>query len=270
LLPAISAHHDLLAQLLQDLPAPQVRQSLAAAAGGAAMLEGWLAFLLDDRRGARARWAYADVLAQEIGDMQLHAHVLIARSSLASSLPHGGGESQMAVSLLDEAQRCAGTSPPLQAWLLARRAEEHAAMGRSRESVRDITAAERWLRDDEHDGQCLPGPGSELDLSGFKGNCTLLLGRDREAADVLARAANAAAPARTTLRAVLLNDLGAALARLGEVDDACAAFMESLDLVDETGAAVHAQRVAGAAKHLGDRRDVPAVALLDERLRQLA
>lgn len=49
------------------------------------------------------------------------------------------------------------------------------------------------------------------------------------------------------MRAVLLNDLGAALARLAEVDAACAAFMQSLDLADQTGAVVHAQRGAGAA-----------------------
>ncbi len=44
-----------------------------------------------------------------------------------------------------------------------------------------------------------------------------------------------------------------ALARLDEVDVACAAFMESLDFADETGAAVHAQRVAGAALDEGLR-----------------
>ncbi len=96
-----------------------------------------------------------------------------------------------------------------------------------------------------------------------------MLGRDREAVEVLSRAAGDAAPDRATLRAVLLNDLGAALARLAEVEAACAAFMESLDLADETGATVHAQRVAGAARHLERRRSSPVVAALDERLRHL-
>jgi hypothetical protein len=93
-----------------------------------------------------------------------------------------------------------------------------------------------------------------------------MLGRDREAAEVLAQAAEDATPDRATLRAVLLNDLGAALARLAEVDAACAAFMKSLDLADETGAAVHAQRVAGAARHLEKWRDAPSVLTLQERL----
>jgi hypothetical protein len=79
---------------------------------------------------------------------------------------------------------------------------------------------------------------------------------------VLARSADDAAPNRATLRAVLLNDVGAAIARLAEVDAGCAAFMKSLDLADETGAAVHVQRVAGAARHLERRSGFPAVAAL--------
>ncbi|HZV48627.1 MAG TPA: hypothetical protein VFD49_02525 [Candidatus Dormibacteraeota bacterium] len=247
-------------------------------AGKAAMLDGWLAFLVDDRRTARSRWGFADDLAREIGDERLRAHVLIARSSLVSSLSHGGrgGESWLTIALLDEAERAAGADAQHRTWLLARRAEEHAAthhgVGRARAELsckRDLAAAERSLATNHSETRCLPGPRSALDLAGFRGNCTLMLGRDREAVEVLSRAAGDAAPDRATLRAVLLNDLGAALARLAEVEAACAAFMESLDLADETGATVHAQRVAGAARHLERRRSSPVVAALDERLRHL-
>jgi hypothetical protein len=64
--------------------------------------------------------------------------------------------------------------------------------------------------------------------------------------------------------------MGAALARLGEVEAACAAFEESVELAAETGAAVHIQRVAGAAQALGRCRDMAAVQRLHARLLQLA
>jgi hypothetical protein len=275
LLPATTAHLDLLRRLLDAAPAP-LRRELGSVAGETAMLDGWLAFLLDDRRTARSRWGFADDLAREIADSHLHAHVLIARSSLAS---HGGqwGETGLAVGLLEEAEVAVGPDRPHRTWLLARRAEEHAAnhhqVGRAEAQLaceRDLAAAEESLLVNDAEVRCLPGPRSALDLAGFRGNCALMLGRDREAAEVLARAAEDATPDRATLRAVLLNDLGAALARLAEIDAACAAFMQSLDLADETGAAVHAQRVAGAARHLDPWRNSPMVAALEERLRQMA
>lgn len=77
-------------------------------------------------------------------------------------------------------------------------------------------------------------------------------------------------PRRTTFRAVLLNDLGAALARLGEVDAACTAFEESVALAAETGAAVHLQRVAGAAHLLRRWSTLASVRRLHERIQQLA
>ncbi len=274
--PVVAAHHDLMKRLLVNSSPGPHRPQLAAALGQAAMLDGWLSFLLDDRHTARDRWVYAEQLAEEFGDGQLRAHVLIARSSLVSSLPQGGrsGESAVAITLLDEAERLVGESAPLRAWLLARRAEEHAAGGRrssaaARACARDLATAERLLTGKGASG-CLPGPKTELDWNGFRGNCALMLGRDDEAVQVL-RASLAAAPLdRATLRAVLLNDYGAALARLGQVDEACAAFTESLGLADETGAAVHAQRVAGGARHLERWRQAPVVAELLDRLARLA
>jgi hypothetical protein len=127
--PIVAAHHDLMRRLLANTPTQSLRQLLAGALGEAAMLDGWLSFLLDDRRTARSRWALADDLAHEFANDPLHAHVLIARSSLASTLPQGGrtGESTVAITLLDEAEHHVGGSAALRAWLLARRAEEHAA-----------------------------------------------------------------------------------------------------------------------------------------------
>jgi hypothetical protein len=86
LLPATSGHLDLLRRLMDAAPL-HLRSELGSIAGETAMLDGWLAFLLDDRRTAPSRWGFADDLARDIGDSHLHGHVLIARSSIAS---HGG------------------------------------------------------------------------------------------------------------------------------------------------------------------------------------
>ncbi len=88
LLPATGAHLDLVCRLLEAAPL-HLRRDLGLVAGEAAMLDGWLAFLV-------------------------------------SSLPHGGrgGESWLAIALLDEAERAAGADAQHRTWLLARRAEE--------------------------------------------------------------------------------------------------------------------------------------------------
>jgi hypothetical protein len=139
----------------------------------------------------------------------------------------------------------------------------------ARACARDLAAAERLLKG--NDGtSCLPGPKTELDWNGFRGNCALMLGRDDEAVAVLKASIAAAPPDRATLRAVLLNDLGTALAQLGQVDEACAAFTESLELADETGAAVHAQRVAGGARTLERWPRSRSVVELLDRLASLA
>ncbi|HZV52084.1 MAG TPA: hypothetical protein VFD49_20255 [Candidatus Dormibacteraeota bacterium] len=101
----------------------------------------------------------------------------LPRSSLVSSLSHGGrgGESWLAIALLDEAERAAGADAQHRTWLLARRAEEHAAthhgVGRARAELsckRDLAAAERSLATNHGETRCLPGPRSALDLAGFR------------------------------------------------------------------------------------------------------
>jgi len=90
LLPAAAGHHYRLVKLLTDAPPPEYRRQLSAIVGETAMLCGWLAFLLEDGRGARSYWASAHELAGDYADEALEAQVLIARSLLCSSMPHGG------------------------------------------------------------------------------------------------------------------------------------------------------------------------------------
>jgi tetratricopeptide (TPR) repeat protein len=274
LLPVMDGHHRLLCGLLTGAADSRLRRDLAATLGETAMMLGWLCFLVEDRRQAQAHWESAGELAAEHGDQALGAHVLIARSQLISCLPHGGrgGDPALAIALLDRAEERSRRQPGLRAWALARRAEEHAAAGDAEASARDLAEAERELGRVE--GRLvLPGPRTAVDLAGFRGNCAALLGSDRraaqEAAEVLKRAVAEAPPERTTFRAVLLNDLGSALAQLGEVEAACAAFEESVELALQTGAAVHVQRVAGASRGLARWRTAASVQRLHARLLHL-
>lgn len=101
LLPAVTGHHHWLLKLLTDAPPPEYRRQLSAILGETAMLCGWLAFLLEDGRGARSYWAFAHELAGEYANEALEAQVLIARSLLCSSMPHGGrgGDPGLALAL---------------------------------------------------------------------------------------------------------------------------------------------------------------------------
>lgn len=271
----VHSHYLRLRGLLSVTSPPALRQPLGSITGETAMLLGWLAFLLEDWHDARRLWGEAQGLAEEFDEDELLAHVLIARSSLVSCLPHGGrgGSPSLSISLLNDAEVRVRASPSRRIWLLSRRAEEHAAAGDRRASAQDLIEAERSLDGLTEVDVLVPGPRNSLDLAGFRGNCALLLGRKRdclEAVDVLREAITRAPADRATLRSVLLSDLGVALAQLGEADLACDAFEQALDLAEETGATVHAQRVTGAVRCLGQTRDCKALRQLNERLRLLA
>ena len=268
LLPFARGYYGWLAKLL-DVQGPQpLRHEVASIVGQTAMLVGWLLFLAEDRGEARSYWTTAHDLSREFADELLYAHVLVARSSLCSSLPHGGrdGDSSISIPMLNAAESRARTVPVFRAWALSRRGEEHAAAGDALASERDQADAERCLAMAVQADIILLGPRTDVDLAGYRGNCAVLLGRDHIAAELLRGAVDLAPRERATLRAVLLNDLGAALARLNELEQACLAFRQSLDLAAETGAAVHVQRVAGAVQRFCACQESGTLSELRERL----
>ncbi|MDQ6949714.1 MAG: hypothetical protein M3256_26585, partial [Actinomycetota bacterium] len=268
LLPFARGYYGWLVKLL-DVEGPQpLRHEVASIVGQTAMLVGWLLFLAEDRGEARSYWTAAHDLSREFTDELLYAHVLVARSSLSSSLPHGGrdGDSSVTIPLLNAAEARGRTVPIFRAWALSRRAEEHAAAGDAFASERDQADAQHSLAVAIEADVILLGPRTDVDLAGYRGNCAVLLGRDDLAAELLRGAVDAAPRTRATLRAVLLNDLGAALARLNELELACVAFRQSLDLAAETGAAVHVQRVAGAVQRFCACQESGTLSELRERL----
>lgn len=118
------------------------------------------------------------------------------------------------MTLLNRASHRAGptSSPYLRAYVLARRAEEHAAAGRARQAYNDIDSADRAVQEARELDDGFFCDWSPARLAGYRGNCAVLLGRPAEAANVL-EAALAETPANLVpQRAGVLADLGAAYA----------------------------------------------------------
>jgi transcriptional regulator with XRE-family HTH domain len=138
------AHLNQLLSLESTSLSPSMRQQLDRIIGETAALAGWVAFRSNgDLVTAHAQLALGRQHAREAGDDILLAQLLAATSSLHSSLdlPRGGEDqrSPLAVSLLQAAQRKAGTGPrPVHGWIAVRLAMEQALHGETRRPVRHL------------------------------------------------------------------------------------------------------------------------------------
>jgi transcriptional regulator with XRE-family HTH domain len=264
LLPAVHAQLGVLGRLL-----PAGRQ-LHAMASDVATLAGYLAFEAEDRGRASAYWGLARRLASDVGG-ETECRALIAASVLHSTVSDGGAPapSGAALALLDAAEARTGrrASRLLRGWRLARRAEEHAAMGHGHAADADMAAADASLREPDACCDAIIGPRDASQLDGFRGSVAVLLGRYSEAASVLRRSLDTMPDGMVAWRSVVSADMGAALAGMGEAEGAAAALSSALDLAAEAGAPEHARRVRGVRqRHLARYSDVAAVRQLDERL----
>lgn len=264
LLPAVHAHLGTLGSLA---PAGPRSQAIAA---DVASLAGYLAFQLEDRGRASSYWTLARRLARDVGG-ETESRALIGASALHSTISDGGVQtpSRTALALLDAAEASAGprASRLLRAWVLARRAEEHAALGDGHAADGDLAAADACLREPEPCADAIIGPRESSQLAGFQGSCAVLLGRYGEAARVLRASLDTMPAGMVAWRSVVSADLGAALAGMNEVEAAAEALSGALDLAAEAGAPEHERRVLGVRqRHLARYADTPSVRELDERL----
>jgi transcriptional regulator with XRE-family HTH domain len=248
-------------------------RQLQSLAGETAALAGLLAFRLGNRDDARASFGLASELALAAGDQQLHAHALTGLHALYSSVPVGGrgGHTAAALAVLDEAERAAGSEadPLLRTWIRASRAEEHAVLGDSTASHRDLDAAERSLSAAEPRSTGFFSHWDPFRLAGFRGNCELILGLSREAAATLEETLRNTPPSLLGPYACVCADLAAAWALEGEVERACSLLQRGLVVASQAGAGPDGiDRIAGI-RHRHLHVDSPAVGDLDEVL-QLA
>jgi transcriptional regulator with XRE-family HTH domain len=264
LLSAVHAHLGTLGRL-----APVGGRAVGMAAD-VATLAGYMAEQTEDRGRAIGYWTLARQLASDVGG-ETEARVLIATSGLQSVTRVSGAQtpSRASLALLDAAHASIGPdgSRLLLAWLTARRAEEHAALGDERLADADLSAAEGYLHEPGPQQWSTFGPGSVPELDNFRGNCTALLGRYEDAARVLRASLDTMPADLVAWRAVVSADLGAALAGMGEVEEAVRLLLAALDLTIEAGTPVHVRRIRGVRqRHLSRFADVTAVRHLDERL----
>jgi hypothetical protein len=155
----------------------------------------------------------------------------------------------------------------MRSWLCARLAEEHAVRGEAAASEYELERANAALGSVSSRGEgvfvCCDPPW----LSGFAGNCALLLGRPADASRILEETRTAEL-SLTSQRSAVLTDLSVAYAQQGEIEHACELMAEAVDLAAEAGLAELVGRGLRARRdHLGAWTSSPPVQQLDEKLR---
>lgn len=123
---SLKAHYYALRELISKTSNESLRRRLITAAGETQALTGWTLFDLQHPRDAVRLYKEALETAEDAGDNALAACVLGYWSYLLSAQ----GDSKGAVKMLEiSSRRIRGTAAATQAWIIARRAEEQAAMG---------------------------------------------------------------------------------------------------------------------------------------------
>lgn len=276
LLPAVTGHLVAVQRQLDVSQPESAGRRLRIIAGEAGALAGWLAYLLDSNQAAAGHYATAEALATEAGDGQLRAYVLTLRSWLYSSVSrqHPAESALTAITLLNEAVTTAGATAHqnFRAWMLARRAQQHA-------SAREGPAA---LADLETIGAVLGGPAAHTDgflarwnpesrVPSSRGKVALFLGQS-DAVPILEAALARTDPLLAAQRAALKNDLAAAYVRTGEpdIEHACAILGDSIGLAEQAGANACIQHARDVRRLLEPWHTAQAVQQLDEQLHELA
>ncbi len=274
LLPQIELHLASLSRRIADeSPSDTLHRRLLSVAGGSAALAAWICFMLERRREARDHLDMAEPLAREAGDSDTLCLILMLRADLLSAVPSGGvdGFPVLAQRHLDHALSLVSEQTPLaiRAPLLLRSAEESAFVGQEARALEclDRAAALADSSGDKHH-YLRPTWGRAPDvqrvIASFRGSVLQMIGRTREAIEVLSSSPTSRFPAD---RPPMLADLAAAHARQGDLDHTCELLNGAIDLVEEHDLPVAARRIAGVRRrHLAPWEQEPSVIKLDERI----
>lgn len=270
LLPFVRRHFEALDELRQQSGAAPIARRTQGLTADAAALVGWELWLTGDRAAAEVHYAIAHDLAEAAGQDEVTGFVLVARSFIYSRLFGASGEHpELPARLLEKAVAVSERtpSPHLRAFALVRRAEERAAAGDPAALVRqDVDAAQAALSGtrSRHSGFF-----HYLDherVMGTWGTCAGLLGDPAEAARTLSQVISVMTPSLAAERSILVTDLAAAYARMGEVEYACQLLGQSLALGHGRDAN-RIERIADVRRTLLERWAVePSVRRLDEQL----
>jgi len=272
--PTVYGYAAITRQLHEAAPAGLERQAGVVASRAAALL-GMLAHRLHRRPDAVMYLNLSAELADEADDGPLRAHALVALRAIYSPVTNGEDRTsaERALSLLDEAEQAVGASAPplLRTWLHACRAEDHAVLGNTADTERDLEVAERTL------AQAPYGVGGFFHhwnagrLAGFRGNCHVLLRQPDRAVPVLEAVARDTDRALVGPYTAVLTDLAAAYAQRAEVERASSLLSDVLTIAERARVPERADRVGRIRSlHLARWPDAPAVRHLDAQLQQFA
>lgn len=253
------------APLLHDGPPERLGRELVGAVAEAIQLAGWLAYDMCEHGLAQRYLVQALQLAARAQDRPLGAEILAAMSHQAIFL----GDNHTAIDLAQAAHRTAARAnvAALTAEASVMQAHGYAQLGDEHTSMRALTDAEAGFdrADRAGDPQWL-SYFDEAYLAAISGHCFRALGHHRQAERFARRSLDMSSGYQ---RGRLFNQLllGRAHALAGQLDQACAAGHDALDLADQMSSA---RAVAHVERLLGDLRPWrrhPMVEELAERAR---
>lgn len=247
----------------------EIRRSLFSTAGELAYLSGWMAFDNAEHATAQKYFTVAVQLAAEADDPPLAGHILRAMAHQAVDLGHARQAVQLAKASL-AGPRSTSASPRERALLEVVHAKALAAAGQKSAAAKALLRAEDNLAaagagDDEPGRVFFFGQASLAHETA----CTL-----RDLGDLTTATAQFHRSVRTRkaatftrTHAVTLGYLGAIQARQGAIDEACATWSTSLDVMDGLHSARTRQTVVDmrAALSTFRARGIQAAAELDQR-----
>ncbi|MFE7269894.1 hypothetical protein [Streptomyces sp. NPDC057623] len=233
-------------------------------AGELAISVGWLAHDSGRFDDARSHYAEALATARMAGDPALEAHAFCNTSFLARD----AGRPREAVRAAQAAQRVARPlgSPRLMSLLALREAGGWAGLadrtGCEQALVRAQALFDRGHSDADPEWMSFYG---EAELEALEAQCWSILGNWQRAARHAGRAAELQDPHFTRNIALYMAELADDLARGGRPDEAAAAGMRVLDLLDQVQSSRVQTMLAGTARVLLPHRRASGVSAFLER-----
>jgi hypothetical protein len=268
LLPAASQHLGHIGALRSTSLASPARHELDACQAEAAMLMGQLVWDASQRRDHMTARAYFDEAigaARRIGDPIAVAHGLLRKGFIAL---YGECDARTGLALAQAAADTAAAKSHTLAGLgLLHAAEAQAMLAKRRECERTLAAADSHLaRVDRSDTAAFLFIEPEFDR--LAGSCFLSLGRNNQAAALLAATATRLRD-RQKSRAIVLGNLALAHVRQREVDAAAGALHQAIDLTAQTRGAGGLNLIFKASRELAPWRQEPVVQYVHDRVHDL-
>ena len=252
-------------------PSEQLRRDLFSAASELVYVLGWSAF--DGNRHGRAqRYLQLSIkLAAEAGDRALAGHELRALAHQAMDLGHDRQAVELTAASMEQAFMSAGSRE--RALLGVVRARSLARVGDRHASAKALLRAEDDLADAK-DGDDEPGRVwffGEASLAHETARTLQCTGDFQEAQRQFERSVRLRGTAFARTHAVTLGYLGELQAARGDIEAACATWMEALDAMDgiRSGRALNTVRTMRSELSRFRGRGVNCVGAVDHRAAEI-